>query len=129
MLRIVEQAAEAGMRFEPGTVRHVDRMRGNVVNRRLAVVLSRADAPAAAKTRIVSRGISKRDRRRFAEELLEKRSRVRYRNRAGLVGLGGVTRPGARRRNEPRPGAAFGGLIAARRQGCDRARVSVRLRQ
>jgi hypothetical protein len=117
------------MRFESGAVRHVDRVRGNVVDRRLAVVLSWADAPADAKTRIVSRGISKRDRRRFAEEFFEKRSRVRHRTRAGLVGLGVVTRPGARRRNEPRPDAAFGGLIAARRQGCDRARVSVRLRQ
>src|SRR5262249_60379099 len=101
MLRIVEQAAEAGMRFELGTVRHVDRMRGNVVDRRLAVVLSRADAPAEAKTRIVSCGISKRDRRWFAEEFLEKCSRVRHRTGAGLFGslsaLAVVARRGARR--------------------------------
>src|SRR5262249_8771078 len=114
MLRIIEPAAETGMGFEPGAVRHVDRVRGYIVDRSEAVVLSRADAPAEAKTRIVSCGISKRDRRRFAEEFLEKCSRVRHRTGAGLVGslaaLGVVTPPRAPRRNTPRPGAPLGSL-------------------
>src|ERR1700730_5066846 len=82
------------MRFELGAVRHVNGMCGYIINSRPFVVTC-CDL-TGAQTTIVGSSVSKSDRRRLAEKLLENRDNNRRfsrgRIRSGLVSMPAITR-------------------------------------